>query len=268
MNDPIVARIARDAGVPDLVERLADRLAPADLHSLLLAVARRRATRLSPADVLHRYREDRLGRPATISPELIDDVERTALRLLPNHFERLDLSPICPLGTSSVLARVSQDWSVATARGGEVVSDPTTVLALECALRRHRDRSATVRLATSMRVLRAQPTKPPATPHFRLLALCSAGRASEEAALLDEHLGFYVQLLERLEAGPIAVDREPRTRAYYVDGTFGISLGGQEVVEGGYVDWTQILLGDRKERLLISGIGTEFAARIVTSTRR
>jgi hypothetical protein len=33
------------------------------------------------------------------------------------------------------------------------------------------------------------------------------------------------------------------------------------MVDGGFTDWTARLLGNRKERLLISGIGTEFACR-------
>src|ERR1700683_3617306 len=40
-GDRILARIARQAGVPDLVELLAERLAPSDLHSLLLEVTSR-----------------------------------------------------------------------------------------------------------------------------------------------------------------------------------------------------------------------------------
>jgi len=31
------------------------------------------------------------------------------------------------------------------------------------------------------------------------------------------------------------------------------------IVDGGFTDWTARLLGDRKERLLTSGIGSEFA---------
>ena len=42
-RDDMLQRIVRDAGVPDLVDVLADRLSPADLSSLLLEVFRRRA---------------------------------------------------------------------------------------------------------------------------------------------------------------------------------------------------------------------------------
>jgi hypothetical protein len=34
-------------------------------------------------------------------------------------------------------------------------------------------------------------------------------------------------------------------------------LGGVEIGDGGFVDWTQRLTGNRKERLLISGVGVD-----------
>ena len=49
--------------------------------------------------------------------------------------------------------------------------------------------------------------------------------------------------------------------AYYRDLCFKVfgSAGGQrfEVGDGGFVDWTAKLLGNRKERLLISGYGLD-----------
>jgi hypothetical protein len=43
-RDKILGRIERETGVADLVALLAERLEPADLHSLLLEVYRRRAS--------------------------------------------------------------------------------------------------------------------------------------------------------------------------------------------------------------------------------
>ena len=268
MQDEILRRIEREAGVPELAETLAERLAPTDLRSLLLAVARRHAARTSPADVLHRYQSDRFVRPSTVDARILDELERQAQSLLPDRFEVLELSPVCPLGTSSVLGGVSQDWVVTAARGGEVVSDPTAVLALESALRRRRDRRSLVRLCTSHRTLRAQPFPPPFTQHFRLLALSAAGRAGQEEELLEEQITFYVRFLEACHGGSVSVDREPRKPAYYSGSTFGISVGETEVVEGGCAEWTQTLLADRKERLVVSGIGLDLLGRIVESTRR
>jgi len=233
-----------------------------------MSVARLRIDRASAADVLRRYEEDRFVRPADIDPAQLDDLEQRALAVLPAVFERVDLSPVCPLGTSSVLGGVSQDWVVAAVRGGEVVSDPTNVLALECAVRRRHDRRHAVRLCASHRTLRAQPFAPPFSQHFRLLALCSAGRAGQEEELLEEQLAFYVSFLERAGVESVTVDREPRKAAYYCGATFGVAVAGAEVVEGGSVGWTRALLSDQKERLVVSGIGIELLARIEGSTRR
>lgn len=268
MSDEILRRVERDAGVPGLVSVLAERLAPTDLRSLLLAVARIQAGQTTPADVLRRYESDPFVRPADIDASGLAALEHEAVALLPGGFQLVELSPVCPLGTSSVLGGVSQDWVVTASRGGEVVSDPTNVLALEAALRRRRDRTATVRLCASHRTVRAQRFSPPLSPHFRLLALCAAGRAGQEDELVEEQIEYYRRILDGCGAGPTALDREPRKPAYYAGATFGISTGGLEVVEGGVVDWTSTLLADRKERLVISGIGLDLLGRIVASTRR
>ncbi len=169
--------------IPGLAKLLAESLPPTDLQSLLLEVYRLRSRRQKPADVLAAYGADRFVRPSAISPQRLLAWEQTALSMLPEGFEALELSPVCPLGTSAVLAGVSQDWAVATARNTEVVSDSSNVLALECALRRKqslkRDPKSILpfHLAACHRLLRAQKFESPGmTAHFNLLALCSAGR--------------------------------------------------------------------------------------------
>jgi hypothetical protein len=252
--DPIVDRIVRESGVPDLVDVLAERLAQTDLQSLLLEVYRRRAARLAPNDVLAHYERSRLFRPASLDPEL----DRLARSLLPAGYEFLELSPVAPLGTVAALAGLSQDAALATVRGSEVVSDATNVLALEVALRRRADRAATVRLATSQRMLRTQaPDAPGMLPHFRLFALVAGGR-ERESALLGEQLDFYTLLLDALGAEHVDVRvTEPGDGSYYTATRFEIRAGGSSIVDGGFVGWTQRLLSDRKERLLISGAGVE-----------
>jgi hypothetical protein len=70
-------------------------------------------------------------------------------------------------------------------------------------------------------------------------------------------------LAAEFPAATISLDRE-RVRAleYYREACLRISIetaSGEvlELVDGGFTDWTQQLLGNRKERLLISGIGLE-----------
>jgi hypothetical protein len=263
MSDRIAARVAREAGVDDLVEILADRVTTPDLGSLLLAVFRRRAARRTPAELLRRYRDDRFARPSTVEARAFDELNAAAVAALPPGFERVELSPVCPLGTSSVLGGISQDRILSTARATEVVSDPTNVLALEAALRRRESRNETVRLAASHRAVRTTPTEEPFTPHFRLFALCTAGRAGDEDDMLAEQLGFYARVLGDT---PHEIDDAPRKQAYYDGATFGVRVGELEVAEGGFVDWTAKLVGDDKERLLISGLGVDMLVRLRTRT--
>jgi hypothetical protein len=53
---------------------------------------------------------------------------------------------------------------------------------------------------------------------------------------------------------------------YYAGPTLRIRLDGPAgplpVIDGGFTTWTQVLLADRKERLLASGMGTELLCKI------
>ena len=304
----IVERIEREAGVPGLVSILAERLTPTDLQSILLQVYRLRSHQLQPAAVLSNYETNRFVRPSAIPPTRLLRWEKVAFSQLPPEFEPLALSPLCPLGTNSVVAPVDQNWAIATVRNTEVVSDSTNVLALECAVRRRallrsNPRSTDyVHLAASHRLLRAQHYKSPrALVHFDSFVLCSAGRDQGnlqfELGALGLHIRFYLRalltflgsgvqlhvsvtdlsqianrVLETLLLSPLrsefkqiecALD-EQRTsgRGYYLDLCFHIhitTLAGQrlELVDGGSVDWTQRYLSNAKERLIVSGIGSE-----------
>jgi hypothetical protein len=305
----IVERIEREVSAPGMLSILAERLSPTDLQSLLLEVYRLQSHKRQASDVLASYETDRFVQPSSVSPGRLLAWEQTAFSCLPHEVEPLALSPVCPLGTSSAIAKVDQNWVVSTARNTEVVSDSTNVLALECALRRRRllridPRSATpVHLAASHRLLRAQRYEnPEAVTHFSTFSMCSAGRDQGnlrfEIAALGMHIRFYLEALRAflgqetplhvsmtdfglpprhpvLEARLLSQFRaefegldcsidEARTsgKGYYRDLCFHIHVthpGGQrlELVDGGLVDWTALLLSSRKERLIVSGIGSE-----------
>jgi hypothetical protein len=98
---------------------------------------------------------------------------------------------------------VHQNRVVTTARGSEVVSDPTNALAVEAAARRSAGDPGPVHLAACCRVVRAQAFDGPGlSAHFRLFALVSTGRDTgsgrTEAAMLVEHLGYWHDALVRL----------------------------------------------------------------------
>jgi histidyl-tRNA synthetase len=68
-------------------------------------------------------------------------------------------------------------------------------------------------------------------------------------------------------------DRDRTTgRGYYTGMCFKIYAGDGdqdlEVADGGFVDWSQLLTGNRKERLLISGFGIDRLTETLTSPKR
>jgi len=304
----ITERIEREAGISGLALILAEKLSPTDLQSLLLEVYRIRSDRIQPSTVLSDFASNRFVRPSTVSPISLLRWEQIAFSLLPQEFEPIALSPVCPFGTSSVVSQVDQNWAVTTARNTEVVSDSTNVLALECSIRRrellrsHPKSSNPIHLAASHRLLRAQYYKSPESiAHFSSFALCSAGKDQGnlkfELSTLVLHVRFYLTALsaflgpdvplhlsitdlglnprELIMAQLLSVIQsefecvgcgfdEGRTkgRGYYSDLCFHIhatAASGQrlELVDGGSINWTQKFLSNKKERLIISGIGSE-----------
>jgi len=136
MSDKIINRILKKVQVPDLMEILEDRMSLTDLQSLLLEVYRRRTKHITLRDVFDQYNQNRFVQPAQVNPKDILEFDSLAYSLLPPDFESVELSPVCPLGTVSVLATVDQNNTLTTIRNTEVCSDSTNMLALECARRR------------------------------------------------------------------------------------------------------------------------------------
>jgi hypothetical protein len=305
-NNGFLERLVREAGVEGLLDALTERLVPSDLQSLMLEVYSRIAAKGSPKRLLEQYQRDRFVRPAAVDVRVLAELDRIAWSQLPPGYQALELSPLCPLGTSSLVATVNQNKVVSTIRNTEVISDATNVLALECAARRRRDRSAAVQLAASQRLTRAQGQPGPRSwAHFRLLCLCTAGRdagaSSFELQSTAAQLRFYLRYLDALgsagwklsepriavsdfSGGRIAQALETQLlaplgaefpkaqlaldparqsgRGYYRTLCFKIYIrdhsgAEMEIGDGGDVPWTQVLLSDAKERLIISAIAQE-----------
>ena len=178
-------------------DQLASRLTGPELHSLLLEVLRCRAGGRTPAALLAQYRRDPFCAPAEADLRLSLEVDRDLLRAAEG-FEAIDLSPVAPLGTTSVVGRTSQNRVLSALRGTEVVSDPTNVLALECA-RRLRAGAGEVHLTTAQRVLRAQPVPklPGFAQHFRMFALGSGGHETKDHAFTVDTVVLHVQTVLR-----------------------------------------------------------------------
>ncbi|MGC4789913.1 hypothetical protein ACLQ22_19015 [Micromonospora sp. DT178] len=189
--------------LPDGTRSALAGLTPADLRTLLLAVARDRAAAVRPADLVRRWRTDRFTRPAAADPRALAAVEARLWRLLPAEFAGVDLSPVAPLGTCSAVTPMSQNRIVTTFRATEVLSDPTNALAIEAAVRRREQPAdGAVHLAACHRVLRAQDFGPGASAHFRLFTLVSSARdggsGRTEARLLTLHLAYWRTVLATL----------------------------------------------------------------------
>jgi len=306
----IIRRIERKLGVENITSLLGDELDPTDLQSLMLDVYRRVAKRRDPSTLLGDYKSNRFSRPSELDPAKLVEWDKIALSNLPEGFQALELSPLCPLGTISSLAPISQDWIVTTIRNAEVMADPTNLLALECAVRRDqlkregKSKESSVELAASQRVVRSQRhDSPTAQSHFRLFSMCSAGRDTGnlgfESTAISKHVAFYLKCLRlyfgdkfplraeifdlapteshratifselveemRKTTNRLTVDlgnQPDKAKGYYSQVRFHLyattAQGVQvELADGGDVDWTRKLLGNAKERLVISGIGTE-----------
>jgi hypothetical protein len=301
----ILDRVVRTLGSgTDVVERLAG-LPASDLRALLLEVAARRAAARRPADVLRRYEHEVSFTSASVDAAAYRRLEGWAFEALPDGFVEIVLAPHAPLGTSSVLADLSQDRALSTIADSEVVSDSTNVLALEAARRRRdptlRRRMAPVRLATSHRLLR-----PRDAAHFGLIGLCTAdrdrGSFEMQVRALHEHIDWHLRVITRHAPGmslevlltdlsggarraPLdsellqpmrgtwsAVewsfdDERQAGRQYYDEACFAIDAvhadgSRANLSDGGLTDWTARLLADGKERLLISGVGSERLLRL------
>ena len=201
----IIDRIEKKIGVSGLLSLLAERLTPTDLQSLLLEVYRQRASKRTPAAVLADYETNRFVKPSVVSPVVLNEWEAAAFAALPPAFEAIELSPVAPLGTSSVIGSVEQNWAVSTSRNTEVVSDSTNVLALESALRRRHllrenpKSNETIHLAANHRLLRGQffGDNPHFFSHFNVFSLCSAGRDQGNLAFEVSTLGLHIRIYLR-----------------------------------------------------------------------
>ncbi|MGZ4678249.1 MAG: hypothetical protein ACXV8Y_17100 [Acidimicrobiia bacterium] len=266
------------------------RVPGADLGSFLLAVAHRRADAVTPAALMRRQRADRFVEPGTVDARALHRVAARALDALPAAFEVLELAPVAPLGTCSTVATVDQDKVVATMRGTEVAADPTNALTLLAGARR-RSGSEPVRLAAVQRVLRAQPQSG-GQAHFTVLGLVTSGRdrgnLDFERASLVETLGAVIACVravtdatielritslrdsytdalvdvahDALTTVTVVADPDRASgRGYYRDVCFKVRAGPDriEIGDGGFVDWTRTLSGDRRERQLIAGLGVD-----------
>ena len=284
---------------PSTVELLSERLAASRLWSLLMQVAHARAARRRPSDLLHQWANDRFVLPGQVDPRVQIALDQLLFGVAKD-FEALELSPLSPLGTCSVVAPGSQNRIVSTMRGTEVLSDPTNVLALESARRLRADPSLNIKLAASHRCVRAQSFAPGPgiAAHFRMFCLTSAGHEIKNHGFvvhsLIEHIQFHLSALAELgrradavheviltlRSAPshahlasrigaafpgIAMEREGLTNNYYGGLRFSIDVrtaAGERanLCDGGAFDWLGKLTANRKFAFVASALGSQRVA--------
>lgn len=308
----IAEKILKRINRPDLIQILSDELTPSELNSLLLEVFDRQTGRLAPAELLQHYQKNRFVQPADLNVLGLRDLETRILQIFEAfQFRPLELSPVAPLGSCSVVATADQKKVLSALRGTEVLADATNALALHAA---HLKKSShwqpahptdQLRFSTIQRHVRTPPVAVAGhTQHFKIGCLVSSGRDTGdfqfECESLAEHLAVMTavlrdalqisslrfKLIQRDGDGRllgqvknharqqrpdwvIETETAPASANQYYKGLqykVLITVRGQEweIGDGGFVDWTQQLLQNKKERFLITGLGVEWLYRLIT----
>jgi hypothetical protein len=292
---------ARAALDHEAYDALASALPATEVWSFLMNVLEARASSRTPASLGEQWAQDRFVQPCNVDPRALLALD-AHLFAAAEAFEAVELSPVAPLGVCASIAPASQNKIVSTVRGSEVVSDPTNVLALECARRLRADGGQRVRLATSHRCLRAQavPNQPGFAAHFRMFCLASAGREgpnrefthSELAEHINTHLsaltrlaengyriaGRNVRILSTAQSAELAervgasvkgapVEHSQLDHAYYDGIRFLIDVQGPNgdplpLIDGGAFDWLRKLSSNNKLVFIASGMGAQRIAQL------
>jgi hypothetical protein len=290
------ARYWITAGVPaETYATLMHRLSASRLWSLLLEVVNARAADRTPAVLVKQWEADRFVQPAFLDQRTLHEVDRQLLAAA-STFDAIELSPVAPLGVCSVMGRTSQNKVLPALRGTEVVSDPTNVMALECARRLRRNPQQTIRLASSHRCVRAQeiPKVRGFAANFRIFCLASAGIEQQDHRFIvdamAEHMTVLLDALDRLEQHGFAfrhrrvtvlateqrsalgdriaakidrgVTRGTLEHPYYHGLRYQIaarSSDGNEIplIDGGAFDWVAKLTSNRRAVYVASGMGSQ-----------
>ena len=309
----VVEKLLARIGRPDLLEILTRELSSAELNSLLLEVFNQKTQQLSPAELLAHYQKNRFVKPADIDVISLRQLEDSIYTIFQSAgFLPVELSPVAPLGSCSVVATADQNKIISATRHTEVLADATNALALHIADQKRQSGNqppaAFFRYGTIQRHIRAQalPDIPGFRAHFKIGCLATAGRDTGsfqfEKQAVNEHIaamtalfqgclqvdklwfrlcprkgypdpqGFVNQLAEVVQQQQPAVVIEVETgevgnNNYYKGLQYKVVIehnGYQlEIGDGGFVDWTQQLLQNKKERMFTTGIGVELLWRLL-----
>lgn len=300
-----IQRIINKLGMHNILQLLGEKISLSDLNTLLLEVFRNITEDSSASELLQRYANNRFVYPTEINPLQLKILELNTLETAQRFsYTPIQLSPVAPLGSCSIVATADQNKIISALRGTEVVADATNLLALHIChsikMGKLIQDEDSIRLSTTHRHVRAQNyNNPGSLPHFHLFCMVASGKdrgsyTFEKQSLLEQLLVYqeiftaffntnikvslnsrsgYADsegLMDRMidfikEKSPeIEVDentKEANDNHYYkgLQFTIIVNIKGQEIHigDGGFVDWSQKLLDNKKERMLISAIGLD-----------
>lgn len=206
METGFIKSICRRSGVSELFAVLTERLSASELNSLLLEVYQTQTQQMTPAQLLHSYRENRLVQPSAVDPVAYRTFELHWLKMGEMAgFIPLELSPVSPLGSCSVVGKVHQNKVLSACRGTEVSADITNILALESSRQRQAQNFpiTPTQYCGAHRHLRTQQFNQTGfSPHFGIFCLASAGRDTGdfnfETDQIGKQIGLYLQVFNQI----------------------------------------------------------------------
>lgn len=311
-HNVILDRIEKQTGIPKIFDVLM-KIPNTDLQSLLLELMDEKSSKTGVKEINSTLERNPFVEISPVDQFTFIKFDNLAYNLLPSEYKGVELSPLVPFAANRVLADINQKRVFSTMRNSEVISDPTTALALRCAkerinkIKENPRNSDLVAMATSQRVVRQNPIKKEKySQHFKTFTISVAGRdvgfERFEKENLKKHLGFFLSLLEKLnESGEYIINeitvtlsdvekKQPellsiikdtvveelskifpkatfkldtnKKSSYYKNLCYSILAKNKNgelisVAGGGMTDWTEILIGSKKERLLVGSIGSE-----------
>jgi hypothetical protein len=308
----ILNRIVEQTGVPNITKVLVE-IPNTDFQSLMLEVLERKSDKMGIKEIFSSLEKNPFVAPSETEQSDFVHFDFLAYNLLPAEYKSMELSPLEPFGTNKILAAISQKRILSTTRNSEIVSDPTTVLALHCArerinkIRENPKDAELVSMATSQRIVRQNKLKKDVQrQHFRTFTVMDAGRdigfETFEKENLKKQLTFFLNVLKKMnEDGKYSIneitvvisnvgEKEEllgiirdsvvtdlskvfpgvtftfdlnKQSNYYKSLCYTIQAKNKNqtepltIVGGGMTDWTQKLVGSKKERLLFGSAGSE-----------
>lgn len=180
-----------------------------DFQSLFLDTLRKKAENQEIKNINDILNNNPFVAKCDVDQKTFLNFDLSAYDLLPEKYQAIELSPLEPFGANQCLAGISQNRVFSTTRNSDIISDPTMALALISSqqraelLKENHENWDIISLATSHRILRQEmPKKQWYTTHFRNFTISSAWRDSGhetfEKECLNEHLSYFIELLNKL----------------------------------------------------------------------